>query len=389
MIEGSIVFISYSHDSGDQVARVVSLANQLRRDGIDCWIDQFEPHPPQGWPMWMEQQIEKAEFVLLVCTQRYLDRFNGVETKGVGLGVAWESLLVRNELYASPHENTKFIPVGFEKGFQKFVPKPLLGNSRFLLGDLSLKNDASYRNLYAVLTEQSLTPAEKIGGRKSLSALSVLHSQPDLASIEDGSQLLLKCLLAQPGDSPPRHDVLYAMRYLGFDFRRPTIRDFILENHQWLFDGTPNSIRDRILHDFRTGLDELRSVRPAEIVLCVGSSNVARLGSMSPAAMAPVIWLPDFDTLRSFLFDPLQYGEASRLRVFAVVRRLFVEVTGRQAERQMREAEEMLEAAGVHLLHRATCVVWGTPPVMSDEFPVRREPESLEALLKTLRAKFD
>ena len=36
------VFISYSHDSQEHKDRVLSLADRLRSDGIDCNIDQYE-----------------------------------------------------------------------------------------------------------------------------------------------------------------------------------------------------------------------------------------------------------------------------------------------------------------------------------------------------------
>jgi hypothetical protein len=42
------VFISYSHDSPEHVDRVLAFANQLRRDGIDCTLDQYETSPPEG-----------------------------------------------------------------------------------------------------------------------------------------------------------------------------------------------------------------------------------------------------------------------------------------------------------------------------------------------------
>ena len=44
------VFISYSHDSPEHVDRVLAFANQLRRDGIDCTLDQYKESPPEGWP---------------------------------------------------------------------------------------------------------------------------------------------------------------------------------------------------------------------------------------------------------------------------------------------------------------------------------------------------
>ena len=59
--------------------RVVALAEQLRRDGIDAWVDQFEKSPGQGWPLWCSRQILGAKYVLLICTEHYRTRFFGLE----------------------------------------------------------------------------------------------------------------------------------------------------------------------------------------------------------------------------------------------------------------------------------------------------------------------
>lgn len=94
------VFISYSHDSDEHRQRVLDLANALRRQGIDAWIDRFEPWPAIGWPLWMERQIAAADRILVVCTPTYRKRFDRLEkAPGVGRGVAWEGLLLRNWLY--------------------------------------------------------------------------------------------------------------------------------------------------------------------------------------------------------------------------------------------------------------------------------------------------
>jgi len=66
--EAPKVFISYTHDSPEHIDRVLSLANRLRVEGVDCQLDQYEQSPPEGWPRWMERQIEWADFVLVVCT---------------------------------------------------------------------------------------------------------------------------------------------------------------------------------------------------------------------------------------------------------------------------------------------------------------------------------
>ena len=80
------VFISYSHDSPEHEARVLTLANRLRDDGIDATLDQYEAFPPQGWIQFMNQQVLDAQFVLIICTETYCRRFARKETPGTGLG---------------------------------------------------------------------------------------------------------------------------------------------------------------------------------------------------------------------------------------------------------------------------------------------------------------
>ncbi|MFL6262830.1 MAG: TIR domain-containing protein [Thermoanaerobaculia bacterium] len=85
------VFISYSHDSAEHDEHVRALADRLCGEGVDCTIDQYDPHPREPWPRWMDRQIEEADFVLVVCTEIYLRRAKGLEPPGVGLGVTFES----------------------------------------------------------------------------------------------------------------------------------------------------------------------------------------------------------------------------------------------------------------------------------------------------------
>src|SRR5713226_7922280 len=73
------VFISYSHDSTEHMNAVLALANRLRKEGVDCWIDQYLRSPSEGWPRWCENQVETARFVLVACTQTYLRRFRSEE----------------------------------------------------------------------------------------------------------------------------------------------------------------------------------------------------------------------------------------------------------------------------------------------------------------------
>ena len=83
------VFISYSNDSKEHAKRVLSFADSLVKDGIDCILDQYTPNPTEGWPRWMDQNIIEAEFVLMICTDTYYNRVMRLEKKGTGLGVKW------------------------------------------------------------------------------------------------------------------------------------------------------------------------------------------------------------------------------------------------------------------------------------------------------------
>jgi hypothetical protein len=64
------VFISYSHDSLQHETKVLELADRLRNDGVDANLDQYEPLPADGWPMWMDKEIRSADFVLVISTER-------------------------------------------------------------------------------------------------------------------------------------------------------------------------------------------------------------------------------------------------------------------------------------------------------------------------------
>ena len=139
------VFISYSHDTSQHRDRVHALSNRLRREGIDCRIDQYEESPPEGWPTWCSNQVEEAEFVLVVCTAAYERRFRGKEETGKGLGASWEGFVITQELYEVHGRNIKFIPVVLASADATHVPIILRAATRY---DLASEDnyDALYRS---------------------------------------------------------------------------------------------------------------------------------------------------------------------------------------------------------------------------------------------------
>lgn len=152
------VFVSYSHDSAGHEGRVLALADRLRSDGVDCVLDQYEPAPAEGWPRWMERRIAASRFVLLICTDVYLRRVEGRERPGTGLGVAWESNLLYNLLYAAGTLDERLIPVLLDAADVGHIPLPLRGLARYVVAD-----DAGYEALYRRLTDQPISPGPALG----------------------------------------------------------------------------------------------------------------------------------------------------------------------------------------------------------------------------------
>ena len=140
------VFISYSHDSPAHDLKVLGLSDRLVSDGLDCILDQYVESPIEGWPKWMQENLEASEFIVVVCTNEYNKRANGNALQGVGKGVKFESLLALQDLYDNDSLGAKFVPVVFSDEDAQHIPKPLRPFQRFVLSD-SVGYELLYRRL--------------------------------------------------------------------------------------------------------------------------------------------------------------------------------------------------------------------------------------------------
>ncbi|MCX9525827.1 toll/interleukin-1 receptor domain-containing protein, partial [Vibrio cholerae] len=83
------VFISYSHDSAEHKSWVLDFATTLRNRGIDAVLDQWDLKPGDDLPHFMETELARCDYAILVCTETYVAKANA----GKG-GVGYEKMIV-------------------------------------------------------------------------------------------------------------------------------------------------------------------------------------------------------------------------------------------------------------------------------------------------------
>lgn len=99
------VFISYSHDSASHKQWVLEFATTLRSRGVDAILDQWDLKPGDDLPHFMEQNLESADYAVMVCTKRYVSKANAGEG-----GVGYEKMIMTSSSLAKISDN-KVIPI--------------------------------------------------------------------------------------------------------------------------------------------------------------------------------------------------------------------------------------------------------------------------------------
>lgn len=103
------VFISYSHDSANHKQWVLEFATTLRNRGVDAILDQWDLKPGDDLPQFMEQNLEGADFAVMVCTKRYVEKANAGEG-----GVGYEKMIMTSSSLTKISDNN-VVPIIREK----------------------------------------------------------------------------------------------------------------------------------------------------------------------------------------------------------------------------------------------------------------------------------
>ena len=98
-------FISYSQDNQEHKRWVLELATRLRGNGVDAVLDQWDLGPGGDLPHFMEQSIAKANRIVMICTERYVEKAN----RGDG-GVGYEKMILTADLHRQI-DSKRVIPV--------------------------------------------------------------------------------------------------------------------------------------------------------------------------------------------------------------------------------------------------------------------------------------
>ncbi|MEJ1962947.1 MAG: toll/interleukin-1 receptor domain-containing protein [Gammaproteobacteria bacterium] len=121
------VFMSYSWETPEHKQWVSQLGAYLRSKGIDVILDQWHLRPGGDMVVFMQQSLQDANRVLVICTPTYVEK----AARRTG-GVGFEHMIVTGQMMKDLG-TTKFIPIVFDTQ-NPVVPAELATRLYFNLG---------------------------------------------------------------------------------------------------------------------------------------------------------------------------------------------------------------------------------------------------------------
>ncbi|WP_410595666.1 SEFIR domain-containing protein [Amycolatopsis sp. lyj-23] len=173
------VLISYAQEDETHNEAVRHLAQLLRSNGVEAELDLYAARHRQDWAAWYQQQITRADFVLVIASPEYKEQAEGQGPPSQGRSVSWESLLIREDIYRDR-----------QVALRKYLPVVLPGHS---VDDLPAWLNPRTATSYSV---------EELSYNGVVELLRVITDQPEDQAIDIGA---ITPRLSPPSITPQEH----------------------------------------------------------------------------------------------------------------------------------------------------------------------------------------
>lgn len=204
------VFISYSHDSAEHKSWVLDFSTTLRNRGVDAVLDQWDLKPGDDLPHFMETELDRCDYVLMICTENYVKKANAGEG-----GVGYEKMIMTSSLLKTIDSN-KVIPIIRQVG--NSLRPTFLGSKLYI--NFSKDEDVEYSldELLRTLLNSPLYEKPEIG-KNPFTPME--HSKPDRTSdgLKETMIVFARAFHRNTKDYVTMHDLLphTKMHRLTFD----------------------------------------------------------------------------------------------------------------------------------------------------------------------------
>ena len=119
-------YIVYQNE-GNLSDRVLNFANFLRMHcGVNCDTTSYhlDKHVT-NWNEYIKDRIEKAEYILLVCTRKLNEKLIGQSHSRVEMTKSTGPYILSSTLNSLIETNPKTLPIILEEGSRKYIPSHL------------------------------------------------------------------------------------------------------------------------------------------------------------------------------------------------------------------------------------------------------------------------
>ena len=153
-----IVFVSYSHDDEMHKDWVLNLVIMLRQNGVDALIDHIDLKVGEDVNRFMEQGIEKADYVLLICTDKYVEKANA--RKG---GAGNETVICDSEVN-DDQDTRKFLPINRNVRGSNKMPI-YMGSRKWIDFSDQYNFEVQFKKLISSIFDEPFPAKENVGER--------------------------------------------------------------------------------------------------------------------------------------------------------------------------------------------------------------------------------